>query len=84
MTRRARGYLRISVVAVAALLLTLGVARTSWHRALEEVYNDWWYVLSGVRYAPRHTAVVAVDDETLLALKDDPLAFWAPHFAQSD
>jgi len=66
-----------------ALLLTLGVAQTSWHRALEAMYYDWLHVFAGVRYAPRHTAVVAVDDETLLALKDDPLAFWAPHFAKT-
>lgn len=83
MTRRAGGVLRVAVVAVVALLLTVSIARMSWHRALENAYHDWWHVLSGVRYAPRHTAVVAVDDETLLALKDDPLAFWAPHFAKA-
>ena len=68
---------------MVALLLTLGVAQTSWHRALEAMYYDWSYVFAGVRYEPRHTAVVAVDDETLFALKDDPLAFWAPHFAKT-
>jgi adenylate cyclase len=75
--------MRIAAVAAVALLLALGVAQTSWHRALEAMYHDWFYVFAGVRYEPRHTAVVAVDDETLLALKDDPLAFWAPHFAKT-
>ncbi len=36
-----------------------------------------------MRYKPTHTAFVSVDDETLLALKDDPLAFWAPHFGKA-
>ena len=53
-----------------------------WHRALENVYSDRWHVLAGVRYTPRHTALVVVDDDTLAALKDDPIAFWAPHFAR--
>jgi adenylate cyclase len=83
MTRRGKEALRIAGVALAAVLLAAGIARTSWHRALENTYYDWWHVLAGVRYAPRHTAVVAVDDETLLALRDDPLAFWAPHFGKA-
>ena len=36
-----------------------------------------------MRYEPQHTAFVSMDDETLVALKDDPLAFWAPHFGQA-
>lgn len=82
MARKAMELLRVSIVAAVAGLLALGTARTSWHRALEDAY-DWWHVMAGVRYAPRHTAVVAIDNETLLALKDDPLAFWAPHFGKA-
>ena len=37
-------------------------------------------MLAGVRHAPQHTALVVVDDATLLALKDVPLSFWGPHF----
>jgi len=47
------------------------------------VYTDNWHVLAGVRYMPRHTALVVIDDDTLAALKDDPLAFWAPHFGRA-
>ncbi|MBI3373967.1 MAG: adenylate/guanylate cyclase domain-containing protein [Betaproteobacteria bacterium] len=83
MARRAKELLRIALVAAAAVLLALGIARTSGHRALEDAYYDWWHVIAGVRYGPRHTAVVAIDDETLLALKDDPLAFWAPQFGKA-
>jgi adenylate cyclase len=83
MTHAVKRAWRIAAVTATALLLAVGVAQTSWHRALEAMYYDWLYVFAGVRYEPRHTAVVAVDDETLLALKDDPLAFWAPHFART-
>jgi len=79
---RKRLFLLFAVV-VLATVIAGGVARTNWHRALEDTYYDWWHVLSGVRYKPSHTALVTIDDETLLALKDDPLAFWAPHFGQA-
>jgi adenylate cyclase len=83
MTRAAKRAWHAAAVAAAALLLAVGIAQTSWHRALEATYYDWLHVFAGVRYEPRHAAVVAVDDATLLALKDDPLAFWAPHFART-
>jgi len=69
-------------VAAAATGLAVGLARTDWQRSLEDVYFDYWHVLSGVRYQPKHTVFITVDDATLLALKDDPLAFWAPYWAQ--
>ncbi len=69
-------------VAAAATGLAVGLARTEWQRSLEDVYFDYWHVLSGVRYQPKHTVFITVDDATLLALKDDPLAFWAPYWAQ--
>lgn len=49
---------------------------------MDNVYYDYWHQFSGKRREAEHTAVVAVDDETLDRLKDDPLAFWAPYFAQ--
>ena len=60
-----------------------GLARSSLGRSLENVYYDYWFVLSGVRYQPSHTAFVSMDDDTLVALKDDPLAFWAPYFGRA-
>jgi adenylate cyclase len=70
-------------VAAAATGLASGLARTDWHRALENVYYDYWHVVSRVRYEPKYTVFVTVDDATLLALKDDPLAFWAPYWGQA-
>lgn len=75
--------MRWLAVATAATALALGLGRMDWHRSLENIYYDYWHVAAGVRYEPRHTAFVSMDDETLVALKDDPLAFWAPYFGQA-
>jgi len=75
-------YRWLGVVAVSTAL-AMGLARTDWHAALENIYYDYWHVLSGVRYQPQNTAFITVDDATLLAYKDDPLAFWAPYWGQA-
>jgi class 3 adenylate cyclase len=70
-------------VVAAATGIAAGLARSDWHQGLENIYYDYWHVMTGVRYKPTHTAFITVDDQTLLALKDDPLAFWAPYWAQA-
>ena len=70
------------MVALVACALAATLGRTGWLRTLENLYADSWTVLAGERYTPRHTALVVIDDDTLAALKDDPIAFWAPHFAR--
>jgi class 3 adenylate cyclase len=79
----AKKFLRWLGVTLAATGLAFGIARTDGLRPIENIYYDYWHVLSGVRYEPHHTAFVTMDDETLVALKDDPLAFWAPYFGQA-
>jgi adenylate cyclase len=69
-----------AAIVALAVAFAAGLARTSPLQALEELYVDAWHVLAGVRQIPRHTALVVVDDATLLALKDVPLSFWAPYF----
>ena len=71
------------VITVAAAAAAIGLARTEWHRSLEDVYYDYWHVLTGKRYEPQHTVFVSVDDATLLAYKDDPLVFWAPYWGRA-
>jgi class 3 adenylate cyclase/CHASE2 domain-containing sensor protein len=75
-------FLRWAGVAAAATGLAVGLARTEWHGSLENVYYDYWHLAAGVRYQPKHAAFITVDDQTLAALKDDPLAFWAPYWGQ--
>ena len=83
MSSAQKKFLRWLGVVTASVLIASGLARTDWHRSLENVYYDYWHVITGVRYQPQHTAFITVDDQTLLALKDDPLAFWAPYWAQA-
>ena len=78
-----RQTVRYGVVVALACAVAFSLARTNWVRSLENIYYDYWHVFAGVRYQPQHTAFVSIDDETLTALKDDPLAFWAPHFARA-
>jgi adenylate cyclase len=73
---------RFVAVALLACALAAALSRTGWLRTLENLYSDSWTLLAGERYTPRHTALVVIDDDTLAALKDDPIAFWAPHFAR--
>ena len=70
-------------VTVFALLVALGSERMGWLQDYENIYYDYWHQFAGVRRESQHAAVVAVDDETLLLYRDDPLAFWAPHFAKA-
>ena len=70
-------------VVTAATVLAFGLARTEFHDSLENLYYDYWHVFSGQRYAPQHTAFITVDDATLSAYKDDPLAFWAPYWGEA-
>lgn len=70
-------------VTVLALLISLGSERLGWLQDYENIYYDYWHQMSGKRRVAQHAAVIAVDDDTLLLYKDDPLAFWAPHFARA-
>lgn len=70
-------------VTVLALMISLGCERLGWIQDYENIFYDYWHQLSGKRREARHAAVVTVDDDTLLLYKDDPLAFWAPHFART-
>jgi class 3 adenylate cyclase len=76
-------FLRWLGVVAASTALAMALARTDWHAGLENVYYDYWHVFAGARYAPQNTAFITVDDATLLAYKDDPLAFWAPYWGRA-
>ena len=83
LARLSARFWRGAAIAALAAALAFGAGRTPWLRAIENLYYDAWHAMSGERHAPRHTAFVAVDDATLLAFKEDPLAFWAPHFGRA-
>ncbi|CAK0781796.1 adenylate cyclase [Gammaproteobacteria bacterium] len=71
------------LVIMIATCSTFSMQQLGWLRPLENIYYDYWHQFSGKRHEAQYTAVIAVDDETLLQFKDDPLAFWAPYWAQA-
>lgn len=74
---------QFAIVILVSSLLTFGLDRADIITPVEDVYYDYWHQFAGVRREALHAAVVAVDDATLLEYKDDPLAFWAPYWAQA-
>ncbi len=67
--------------------MAFGIVEAAYHggalSGLDQAYTDLWHRFSGVRYAPAHTALVVIDEESLARYPDDPLAFWLPHFAKA-
>jgi adenylate cyclase len=71
---------------ILLICLSIGISilaeRSGWLTQAENTYYDAWHQLAGRRFSPSHTVIVAVDNTTLLAHEDEPLAFWGPHFAK--
>jgi len=80
---RLRGFWRFVLVVAVAFGSSEAMTRLGWMGPLENIYYDYWHQFAGKRRDALHTAVVAVDEQTLDQYKDDPLAFWQPHFAQA-
>ncbi|MFH1603866.1 MAG: CHASE2 domain-containing protein, partial [Pseudomonadota bacterium] len=80
---RLRGFWRFFLVVAVAFGCSEVVLRLGWMAPLEDVYYDYWHQFAGKRREATHAAVVAVDEQTLDEYKDDPLAFWQPHFARA-
>ncbi|OHC72511.1 MAG: hypothetical protein A3H93_08935 [Rhodocyclales bacterium RIFCSPLOWO2_02_FULL_63_24] len=77
----------VGIIALAAALLATtaaeGLYRSGVATRIEYLYTDLWHRFAGPREAPRHTALVMLDDPTLNERPDEPLAFWTPHFARA-
>jgi len=83
LTFRLRRYWRLVLVLAVAFGCSEAMTRLGWMQPLENIYYDYWHQFAGKRREAQHTAVVAVDEQTLNQYKDDPLAFWQPHFARA-
>ena len=66
----------MAAMALGAVLQVSGAAQQ-----LDHTYTDAWHRYAGVRKAPRHVALVVIDEKALLAYRDDPVAFWTQHYA---
>jgi adenylate cyclase len=71
------------ILAAIALLIAEAAYHAGALSGAENTYTDLWHQISGVRYAPRHTAFVVVDETSLSRYPDDPLVFWPPLFARA-
>ncbi len=80
---RLRGFWRFALVVSVAFGCSEAMTRLGWMDSLENVYYDYWHQYAGKRRDAAYAAVVAVDEQTLDEYKDDPLAFWQPHFARA-
>jgi adenylate cyclase len=69
--------------AILATLVAEGLYRSGAAVRMEHLYTDLWHRVAGERAPARHTALVMLDDPTLNARPDEPLAFWTPHFARA-
>jgi adenylate cyclase len=75
------------VLALAATLFATGLMeglyRSGTADRLEHLYSDVWHRLAGQRHMPAHVGLVMIDDPSLNARPDEPLAFWTPHLARA-
>lgn len=79
--------LRKILLMCSIVILATAAAEVAFHynilEGLENIYYDLWHRLAGERNQPTHTAIVAIDELTLLEHADEPLVFWSPYFAQA-
>ena len=78
LTREMRRYVIVTSIAAGAMITA------DWQgllKSFDDFYYDAWHLVAGKRRDAQHVAIVSVDDDTFDRLKDDPLAFWQPHFA---
>ncbi|MEQ1775979.1 MAG: adenylate/guanylate cyclase domain-containing protein [Burkholderiales bacterium] len=71
------------VMAAIAFVVTEATYHAGALSGLDQAYSDLWHRVSGVRYTPKHTALVVIDEESLNRYRDDPLVFWAPLHAKA-
>lgn len=68
-------------------LICVGLAeilfRAGWLNGWERWHYDLFHNLLGKRTDPQNVVIVSMDNETILALKDEPMVFWGPHLARA-
>ena len=71
------------LVVVLAFAVVEIAGHFQWLAGVENTHYDIWHQLAGGRYTPEHVVIVAIDEQTRLEHQDEPLVFWAPHFARA-
>jgi CHASE2 domain-containing sensor protein len=76
MPRKEKHLAVLLTAAIGTILIVM--AQFGWLDHPEGAYHDLWHQLTGVRYRPEHTVIVAIDDQTLKEHQDEPLVCWTP------
>ena len=76
-------WLTFLIAGLVVLAATLCLSTTAPLRQLDTAWQDTALRWSGVRHWPSHVVLVTVDEPSLVRFRDDPLAFWTPHFAKA-
>jgi adenylate cyclase len=82
-TARLRGLRFQALVVIVSILVADTAHRSGALTPIEHLYSDLWHRASGVRFTPRHVALVVVDDQSLAEHGDVPMVFWTPLFARA-
>jgi class 3 adenylate cyclase len=77
----ARRVILLIILVIFTLSVTEVLTQVGWLDPFEYTFHDLWHCLSGYRVEPRHTVIVAIDDQAFLEHPDEPLVFWGPYFA---
>jgi adenylate cyclase len=70
------------LVVVLALAAAEIAGHFHWLAGVENTHYDIWHQAAGVRFPPENAVIVTIDEQTRQEHQDEPLVFWAPHFAR--
>jgi len=72
------GFLVVALALAAAEI----AGHFHWLAGVENTHYDIWHQVAGARFQPEHVVIVTIDEQTRQEHQDEPLVFWAPHFAR--
>lgn len=72
-----------SILTALLCLITVMADLSGWTEPANQLNIDLWHQLAGVRRTPIHTAIISIDNDTLLLKKDVPMIAWGPDYAQA-
>lgn len=78
-----RNRLNALFLMVLIFLAVESIIYIGWNSNLEKIHYDLWHSLAGKRIEKTNVLIASIDDKTLFELKEEPLAFWGPHFGKA-
>lgn len=75
--------LRLIIMIVSVFIGVEFIAYSGWNAGVDNFHYDLWHCLAGKRTDKTDVIIAVIDDKTLLEHREEPLAFWGPHFAKA-